>query len=180
MMRFTIIVIAFLLIIQSLEEEHILVYAHEGGEAGHKSLDYQGDQDSSTLHPKELFDAPRKVRFGRTTRAEKEQVTAMNNDSWSFKISGASKHLIVERKLGFHKRREHKQTNILADHDTTKNTFCKKMMIIVNDLTSLPTLEPSTSTNDMEKLARLLRDDYPIYSKPRRKPPVNNRAPDKF
>ncbi|AEE77634.1 root meristem growth factor-like protein [Arabidopsis thaliana] len=163
MMRFTIIVIAFLLIIQSLEEEHILVYAHEGGEAGHKSLDYQGDQDSSTLHPKELFDAPRKVRFGRTTRAEKEQVTAMNNDSWSFKISG-----------------EHKQTNILADHDTTKNTFCKKMMIIVNDLTSLPTLEPSTSTNDMEKLARLLRDDYPIYSKPRRKPPVNNRAPDKF
>ncbi|KAL9293312.1 Root meristem growth factor 4 [Arabidopsis thaliana] len=163
MMRFTIIVIAFLLIIQSLEEEHILVYAHEGGEAGHKSLDYQGDQDSSTLHPKELFDAPRKVRFGRTTRAEKEQVTAMNNDSWSFKISG-----------------EHKQTNILADHDTTKNTFCKKMMIIVNDLTSLQTLEPSTSTNDMEKLARLLRDDYPIYSKPRRKPPVNNRAPDKF
>ncbi|KAG7633066.1 hypothetical protein ISN44_As03g031860 [Arabidopsis suecica] len=104
MMRFTIIVIAFLLIIQSLEEEHILVYAHEGEEAGHKSLDYQGDQDSSTLHPKELYDAPRKVRFGRTTRAEKEQVTAMNNDSWSFKISGASKHLIVERKLGFHKR----------------------------------------------------------------------------
>ncbi|CAA0384179.1 Root meristem growth factor 4 [Arabidopsis thaliana] len=163
MMRFTIIVIAFLLIIQSLEEEQILVYARKGREACHKSLDYQGDQDSSTLHPKELYDAPRKVRFGRATRAEKEQVTAMNNDSWSFKISG-----------------EHKQTNILADHDTTKNTFCKKMMIIVNDLTSLPTLEPSTSTNDMEKLARLLRDDYPIHSKPRRKPPVNNRAPDKF
>lgn len=57
------------------------------------------------------------------------------------------------------------------------------MMIIVNDLTndnSLPKLEPSTPTNDMKKLVRLLRDDYPIYSKPRRKPPINNRAPDKF
>ncbi|CAH8267224.1 unnamed protein product, partial [Arabidopsis lyrata] len=116
MMRFTIIVIAFLLIIQSLEEEHVLVYAHEGGEAGHKSLDYLGDQDSLTLHPKEFYDAPRKLRSGRTTRAEKEQVTAMNNDNWGFKISGASEHLTVERKLGFHKRREQKQTNILADH----------------------------------------------------------------
>ncbi|KAG7564147.1 hypothetical protein ISN44_As10g009110 [Arabidopsis suecica] len=166
MMRFTIIVIAFLLIIQSLEEEHVLVYAHEGGEAGHKSLDYRGDQDSSTHNPKELYDAPRKLRSGRTTRAEKEQVTAMNNDNWGFKISG-----------------EHKQTNILADHDTTKHTFSKKMMIIFNDLTkdnSLPKLEPSTSNNNMKKLARLLRDDYPIHSKPRRKPPINNRAPDKF
>ncbi|KAG7559321.1 hypothetical protein ISN45_Aa05g009170, partial [Arabidopsis thaliana x Arabidopsis arenosa] len=164
-------------------EEHVLVYAHEGGEAGHKSLEYSGDEDSSTNNPKELYDAPRKLRSGRTTRAEKEQVTAMNNDNWSFKISGASKHLIVERKLGFHKRREHKQTNILADHDTTKYTFCKKMMIIFNDLTkdnSLPKLEPSTSNNNMKKLARLLRDDYPIHSKPRRKPPINNRAPDKF
>lgn len=31
-------------------------------------------------------------------------MTAMNNDNWGFKISGASMHLTVERKLGFHKR----------------------------------------------------------------------------
>lgn len=29
-MRFTIIVVAFLIIIQALEDDHILVYAHEG------------------------------------------------------------------------------------------------------------------------------------------------------
>lgn len=37
--------------------------------------------------------------------AEKEKVKATNNDDLSIKISsGASKHLMVERKLGFHKR----------------------------------------------------------------------------
>lgn len=63
----------------------------------------------SIYEPKqELYDfnnivAPRKLRSSRTRRAKK-QVTATNSDNWSFKISGASKHLIVERNLGFHKR----------------------------------------------------------------------------
>ncbi|XP_010425776.1 PREDICTED: root meristem growth factor 4-like [Camelina sativa] len=182
MMRFTTIVVAFLLIIQSLEEEHVLlVYAHEGGEAGHRSLDYREDQDSSTLHPQVLYNvAPRKLRSGRTVRAEKKQVTAMNNDNWSFKMSASSEHLTVGHKLGFHKRREHKQTNVLADIDTTKHTSCQKMMTIVNYPTidnSLSRLEPSTSAKNMKKLARLLRNDYPIHSKPRRKPPINNQTP---
>ncbi|XP_010514681.1 PREDICTED: root meristem growth factor 4-like [Camelina sativa] len=181
MMRFTTIVLAFLLIIQSVEEEHVLVYAHEGGEPSHKSVDYRGDQDSSTLHPQVSYDvAPRKLRSGRTARAEKKQVTAMNNDNWSFKMSASSEHLTVGCKLGFHKRREHKQTNVLADIDTTKHKSCQKMMTIVNYLTidnSLSRLEPSTSAKNMKKLARLLRNDYPIHSKPRRKPPINNQTP---
>lgn len=63
----------------------------------------------SIYEPKqELYDfnnigAPRKLRSSRTRRAKK-QVTATNSDNWSFKISGASKHLMVERNLGFHKR----------------------------------------------------------------------------
>ncbi|KAL0792578.1 hypothetical protein Bca101_063955 [Brassica carinata] len=165
MMRFTIIVVAFLLIIQALEDDHILVYAHEGGYAGHKSLDYRGDKDSSTLHPKDLTDtgAPRKLRPGRTMRttvviAEKEKVRATNNDDLSIKISSG----------------EHKTTNTLADPGTTKH---------IDDLTngnSLPKLELFSSAKDMKKLARLLRSDYPIHSKPRGKPPVHNRAPDKI
>ncbi|CAH8363140.1 unnamed protein product [Eruca vesicaria subsp. sativa] len=108
MMRFTIIILSFLIIIQALEEDRILVYAHEGGGAGHKSL------DTSIPHPKELYDftniaAPRKLRYGRTmrtavARAQKEPVRSTNNDEWSLKISGASKHLMVQRKLWFHKR----------------------------------------------------------------------------
>ncbi|CAN7003859.1 unnamed protein product, partial [Brassica oleracea var. botrytis] len=184
MMRFTIIVVAFLSIIQTLED-HILVYAHEGGDADHKSLYYRGDEDSSTLHPKDSHDftntgAPRKLRPGRTMSttvviAKKEKVRATNNDDLSIKISpGASKQLMVERKLGFHKRREHKKTNILADLGTTKH---------IDDLTngnSLPKRELFSSAKDMNKLARLLRSDYPIHSKPRGKPPVHNRAPDKI
>lgn len=57
------------------------------------------------------------------------------------------------------------------------------MITIVNDHTndeSLPKFELSTSAKDMKKLARLLRNDYQIHSKPRRKPPINNRAPDKI
>ncbi|XP_023638849.1 root meristem growth factor 4 [Capsella rubella] len=181
MMRVTTIVIAFLLIIQSLEEEHVLVYAHEGREAGHKSLAYHRDQDSSKQHPQVLYEfAPRKLRSGRTTRAEKKQETA-NNNTWSFKMLAASKDLTAGRKLGFHKRREHKETNVLADHDTTKHTSCKKTMTIVNDLAnrnSLSRLEPSTSAKDIKKLARFLRSDYPTRGKPRREPPINNRAPD--
>ncbi|CAF1920574.1 unnamed protein product [Brassica oleracea] len=184
MMRFTIIVVAFLSIIQTLED-HILVYAHEGGDADHKSLYYRGDEDSSTLHPKDPHDftntgAPRKLRPGRTMSttvviAKKEKVRATNNDDLSIKISpGASKQLMVERKLGFYKRREHKKTNILADLGTTKH---------IDDLTngnSLPKRELFSSAKDMKKLARLLRSDYPIHSKPRGKPPVHNRAPDKI
>ncbi|XP_018438718.2 protein GOLVEN 3-like [Raphanus sativus] len=185
MMRFTIIVVAFLIIIQALEDDHILVYAHEGGDAGHKkSLDYFGDKYTSTLHPKDSHDftnsgAPRKLRSGRTMRTtvardEKEKVRAMNNDDWSIKISsGASKHLMVERKIGFHKRREHKKIKIFGDFDTTKH---------IDDLTtanSLPKRELFFS-EDMKKLARLLRSDYPIHSKPRGKLPVHNRAPDKI
>ncbi|CAN7045159.1 unnamed protein product [Brassica rapa subsp. trilocularis] len=177
MMRFTIIAVAFLIIIQALKDDHILVYAHEGGDAGHKSLDYRGDKDS---HDFTSTGAPRKLRPGRTMRttvviAEKEKVRATNNDDLSIKISsGASKQLKVERKLGFHKRRELKKTNILADLGTTKH---------IDDLTngnSLPKRELFSSAKDMKKLARLLRSDYPIHSKPRGKPPVHNRAPDKI
>ncbi|KAJ4868257.1 Root meristem growth factor 4 [Raphanus sativus] len=153
--------------------------------------------------------APRKLRSGRTMRTtvardEKEKVRAMNNDDWSIKISsGASKHLMVERKIGFHKRsksssfkwkpkkkktsgrfvafyddyrgpaREHKKIKIFGDFDTTKH---------IDDLTtanSLPKRELFFS-EDMKKLARLLRSDYPIHSKPRGKLPVHNRAPDKI
>ncbi|XP_024006853.1 root meristem growth factor 4 [Eutrema salsugineum] len=114
MMRFTIIIIlAFLLITQALEEDHILVYAHEGGDAGHKSLDYREDKDTSTLHRKELYEfsnigAPRKLRARRTTRtkvarAEKKHLMATYNDNWSLKMSG-----------------DYKKTNLLADLDTTK------------------------------------------------------------
>ncbi|KAL0685703.1 hypothetical protein Bca4012_052551 [Brassica carinata] len=186
-----------------------------GGDADHKSLYYRGDEDSSTLHPKDSHDftntgAPRKLRPGRTMSttvviAKKEKVRATNNDDLSIKISpGASKQLMVERKLGFHKRsksssfkwkpkkkkpsgrfvafyddyrgpaREHKKTNILADLGTTKH---------IDDLTngnSLPKRELFSSAKDMNKLARLLRSDYPIHSKPRGKPPVHNRAPDKI
>ncbi|CDY35778.1 BnaC02g38160D [Brassica napus] len=167
MMRFTIIVVAFLSIIQTLED-HILVYAHEGGDADHKSLYYRGDEDSSTLHPKDPHDftntgAPRKLRPGRTMSttvviAKKEKVRATNNDDLSIKISPG----------------EHKKTNILADLGTTKH---------IDDLTngnSLPKRELFSSAKDMKKLARLLRSDYPIHSKPRGKPPVHNRAPDKI
>ncbi|CDY45905.1 BnaAnng07860D [Brassica napus] len=107
MMRFTIIAVAFLIIIHALKDDHILVYAHEGGDAGHKSLDYRGDKDS---HDFTSTGAPRKLRPGRTMRttvviAEKEKVRATNNHDLSIKISsGASKQLKVERKLGFHKR----------------------------------------------------------------------------
>ncbi|RID76430.1 hypothetical protein BRARA_B03400 [Brassica rapa] len=176
-MRFTIIAVAFLIIIHALKDDHILVYAHEGGDAGHKSLDYRGDKDS---HDFTSTGAPRKLRPGRTMRttvviAEKEKVRATNNHDLSIKISsGASKQLKVERKLGFHKRREHKKTNILADLGTTKH---------VDDLTngnSLQKGELFSSAKDMKKLARLLRSDYPIHSKPRGKPPVHNRAPDKI
>ncbi|KAL0827969.1 hypothetical protein Bca101_051647 [Brassica carinata] len=203
-----------------------------GGDADHKSLYYRGDEDSSTLHPKDSHDftntgAPRKLRPGRTMSttvviAKKEKVRATNNDDLSIKISpGASKQLMVERKLGFHKRSksssfkwkpkkkkpsgrfvafyddyrgpalkvlsmssfkicfgfiagEHKKTNILADLGTTKH---------IDDLTngnSLPKRELFSSAKDMNKLARLLRSDYPIHSKPRGKPPVHNRAPDKI
>ncbi|CAH8361668.1 unnamed protein product [Eruca vesicaria subsp. sativa] len=183
-MNLTSIVLAFLIIIQALEEDHILLYAHEGGDAGHKSLDYK-DKDSSTLHPKDSHHftstgAPRKLRSCRTmrttvARAEKEKVRAMNNDDLSIKISsGASKHLMVERKLGFHKRRENKKTNIFGDLDTSKH---------IDDLTnanSLPEREQFSSDIDMKKLSRLLRSDYPIHSKPRGKPPVHNRDPDKI
>ncbi|XP_018479361.1 protein GOLVEN 3-like [Raphanus sativus] len=113
MARFTITILSFLIIIQALEEDRILVYAYEGGDAGHKSLDYLGDKDTSILHPKESYDftniaAPRKLRFGRTMRAtvartKKEQVKVTNNDEWILKIS-----------------EEHKTTNILAELDTTK------------------------------------------------------------
>ncbi|KAL1199254.1 Protein GOLVEN 3 [Cardamine amara subsp. amara] len=185
MMRLKTIVIAFLLIIQPLEEEHILVYAHEGEDTGHKSVDYLGDKDSSTLNPKDLSDftitgAPRKLRSGRTTRDEKNQVIETNNDNWSFMISIASRHLMVERKLGFPKRREHKKTNNLADHDTTKHAFSKRISLdhITNE-NSLQELEPSISANYLRKLVRLLRDDYPIRGKPRRKPPINIQAPNK-
>ncbi|CAN8265847.1 unnamed protein product [Cochlearia groenlandica] len=41
MNRLKTIFLAFLIIIQALEEDHILVYAHQGGEAGHKSLHYR-------------------------------------------------------------------------------------------------------------------------------------------
>ncbi|CAN6876479.1 hypothetical protein HID58_076969 [Brassica napus] len=108
MMRFTTIILSFLIIIQALGEDRILVYAHEGGYAGHKS------PDTSILHPKESYDfanisAPRKLMYGRTmrtalARAKKEQVRAINNDEWISKISGGSKHLMMERKVGFHKR----------------------------------------------------------------------------
>ncbi|KAJ0245445.1 Protein GOLVEN 3 [Hirschfeldia incana] len=186
MLRFTIIVVAFLIIIQALQDDHILVYAHEGGDADLKSLDYPGDKDSSTLHPKDSHDftntgGPRKLRPGRTMKitvviAEMEKVRARNNDDLSIKISsGASKHLMVERKLGFQKRREHKKTNTLADLDTTKH---------IDDLTngnSVPKGEVlCSSAKDIKKLARLLRGDYPIHSKPRGNPPVHNRAPAKI
>ncbi|XP_033141326.1 root meristem growth factor 4-like isoform X2 [Brassica rapa] len=188
MMRFTIIAVAFLIIIHALKDDHILVYAHEGGDAGHKSLDYRGDKDS---HDFTSTGAPRKLRPGRTMRttvviAEKEKVRATNNHDLSIKISsGASKQLKVERKLGFHKRREHKKTNILADLGTTKVGLVKPSLryLHVDDLTngnSLQKGELFSSAKDMKKLARLLRSDYPIHSKPRGKPPVHNRAPDKI
>ncbi|EOA25713.1 hypothetical protein CARUB_v10019071mg [Capsella rubella] len=172
MMRVTTIVIAFLLIIQSLEEEHVLVYAHEGREAGHKSLAYHRDQDSSKQHPQVLYEfAPRKLRSGRTTRAEKKQETA-NNNTWSFKMLAASKDLTesIRRPMYW------QIMTPLRFH-----TSCKKTMTIVNDLAnrnSLSRLEPSTSAKDIKKLARFLRSDYPTRGKPRREPPINNRAPD--
>ncbi|KAL0737791.1 hypothetical protein Bca4012_014001 [Brassica carinata] len=109
MMRFTSIILSFLIIIQALQDDRILVYAHEGGDAGHKSL------DTSILHPKESYDftniaTPRKLMYGRTMRtalaiAKKEQVRVTYNVEWILKISGGSRHLMVERKLGgFDKR----------------------------------------------------------------------------
>ncbi|XP_010528989.1 PREDICTED: root meristem growth factor 4 [Tarenaya hassleriana] len=161
--RFTSLALAFLFALQALDD----VYAHQGGDSNERSSTNNG-RDTPALWYKEFrihgggLEKPRfkgrKFALARE-RSQGEEIDSQN----SLKISG-----------------EHQKIENWQDRIGLKNDNSKKNEMVVR--LSLPRRVACSGDSDktmkeMKRIARLLRNDYPSRTKARRKPPINNRAP---